>query len=48
MFKPSLITLLGKMTEKNEKETGTIAPSLNTPHPKALNLNFEKLIFLQM
>ena len=43
-FEPSSITLPGKTTEKKEKETGTIAPSLNTPHPKARIQNIVKIL----
>ena len=43
-FEPSSITLPGKTTEKKEKETGTIAPSLNTPHPKARIQNIQKIL----
>ena len=43
-FEPSSITLLGKTTEKKEKETGTIPPSLNTPHPKARIQNIQKIL----
>ena len=45
-FEPSSITLLGKTTEKKEKETGTIGPSSTTPLPRARIQNIQKILLL--